>query len=653
MSDIGIQSFGLGDPVVHTSNEYLGGKGAGLVWMDQQGVSVPPGFVLPTTLWAEYKLKPKTTLKMIECAIEPFMEKLKAHFGYMPLLSVRSGARVSCPGMMDTILNVGLDSTNEALWTQKLGEVCYTDSLHRLVVMYGSVVKGMDRKELESVDLNKALSMYQRAQGEPFPMAKAQVINAVEAVLKSWDNERAVFYRKMNNIPAEWGTACVVQSMVFGNLNDNSGTGVLFTRDPDTGDGKILGEFLVNAQGEDVVAGIKTPMKLEEMSNWNGSIYGELSDTVLKLEAAKGDVQDVEFTIQDGKLYILQTRNAKRSARAALKIALDMVDEGMITAKQAAQRVKARDLDLAQSPVVDPSFKEAPAYTGIPACSGVVRGSVVLSAAEAIKMKALGKPVILVTEETTPDDIEGMNAAVGVLTMTGGATSHAAVVARGMNKTCIVGLGTQHHDDFKEGMLISLDGATGRVWLGEVPVVQCDMSMIDRFKSLVLEALGAHQVVFSATGTKAKALWFVAAERVLTPAALVDDLIKACSKAETVYLDFSSKSSHVQSFLRQIGADDEDLKELRDTLSLMAGKLPNLTLVGLEAQGFKSIKAVTSLEDLILAEGEMVGSLEPSPAVNKVMTWKQKEGVGLISLGTVTPGKSFVSFEQALQLIAQ
>jgi pyruvate,orthophosphate dikinase len=642
-----IQSFGLGKPVEETSSEVLGGKGAGLVWMDQQGVSVPPGFILPTSLWAEYNKKPKTTMKLVEKEIQPWLEALRQHFGYMPLLSVRSGSRVSCPGMMDTLLNVGIDTNTSKLWKDKLGEECYTNSRHRLVTMYGSVVNGLDRKALESLPMEEAFAFHQQSTGSPFPMAKAQVVNSIEAVFKSWNNERAVFYRKMNNIPDEWGTACVVQAMVFGNLNDQSGTGVLFTRDPDTGDGKILGEFMVNAQGEDVVAGIKTPMKLAAMSDWNDALYLELQATVLKLETLKKDVQDIEFTIQDGKLFILQTRNAKRSSRAALKIALDLLEDGIITPDVAIKRVSARDVDLAQRPVVDPQFK-APAYmTGIPACSGVAKGRMVFSSEAAISCK---HPCILVTDETTPDDIAGMDAAVAVVTMTGGATSHAAVVARSMNKPCIVGVGAplQVFKDLSmtPGISLTIDGMSGQIWTEDVPVVGCDLELLRRFWRLLEQVKGFSPVINKPPITPMDSAWLVVGETQLDPVALAKMVKDTASKVKTLYVDLASLTEDQTALITQLGGVDQQAV----TTALYGLGLSNVKYYGLSSPVLPGIGSTTNLEALVMAQGvAVVDGAGTTPAMDKVLEWKKQEGIELLVLGAIKSGcRAFLSYEQAM-----
>lgn len=647
MAEILIQTFGLGQPVTEESPEVLGGKGAGLVWMDKNEVNVPPGFILPTTLWADYKKAPKGTMKAIAKAIKPYLEQLQKKFGYMPLLSVRSGARVSCPGMMDTILNVGIDSSTEAIWREKLGDSCYADSLKRLVVMYGNVVMGIDREELEKDDLLSTFESYTRKTKQEFPSFQDQLLGSIEAVFKSWDNGRAVYYRKMNNIPAEWGTACVVQAMVFGNMNDDSGTGVLFTRNPDNGENKILGEFLVNAQGEDVVAGIKTPMKLNQMEDWNDDILGELVATVKTLETLKKDVQDVEFTIQDGELFILQTRNAKRSATAKLKIALDMVQEGLITGEEALSRVTMKDMDIAAAPVIDPSFDGMPIGKGIPACSGVVSGVMVFTAEAAVKSKV---PCILVTKETTPDDIAGMHSAVGVLTMHGGATSHAAVVARGMNKPCVVGLG-MNLTQFKEAESkeISIDGATGRVWFGKVPTKSCPPALMEGVKSMAQKALGYVPIVESAPAINCTEVYVCLGARVLDPQGCVEFLAGFKKTCQHVYVDIGTYTPQEETYIKQMGdfEPSELIKELEDHIEF----IPKITLVGGFSENFPSISTGKSLEDIVMAtEGLMVSLADPSPAIQKVLGWKKAEGVPLISLGVVSKdaAKSFASFEQVL-----
>lgn len=625
-----------------------GGKGAGLIWMSQQGLNVPPFFVLPTTVWTEYSKSPKTVMKKIGTHVAGMLKEFKAEFGYVPLLSVRSGARVSCPGMMDTILNVGLDPQTESFWQSKLGAKCYADSFERLITMYGSVVKGLDRKALE----DGGLPLYETSTREDFPDTKGQLLGSIEAVLKSWNNSRAKFYRKMNNIPEAWGTAVVVQAMVFGNLNDQSGTGVLFTRNPDTGENAITGEFLINAQGEDVVAGIRTPMALSEMKTWNYDVQKELASAVEKLEKARKDVQDVEFTIQDGQLFILQTRNAKRSARATIRIAVEMVEEKLLTMEEAAKRVTMRDFDLAQQAVISPKFKTSPIGTGIPACSGVVTGKPVFSSKDAIDCKT---PCILITEETTPDDIEGMNAAIGVLTLTGGSTSHAAVVARGMNKPCVVGLGKDFPvGEFKVADQVSIDGGSGKVWTEKVPVIDGKNDpWVGKWQSMVCEYL---KIVPITDNPKGKV-------GMLDIGMLTDGtsefarIMTALESCDLLYLDISQneRSAAELSFCRMFPTTSEG--EFIKTLEMMLLPEHKKKLQLITSEGVKTklpvVGPAQGLESLIMAEGYLAitPGVQLSPAAKKVLKWRTGE-LQMVSLGVYTPGTlSMITPEAAMQVL--
>jgi phosphoenolpyruvate synthase/pyruvate phosphate dikinase len=564
--------------------------------------------------------------------------------------------------MMDTILNVGLDSSTEEFWRGKVGDACVADSLHRLVTMYGSVVKGIDREALEKDDVISAFKTYQRKTGEEFPDTKGQILGSIEAVFKSWDNSRAKFYRKMNNIPEEWGTAVVIQAMVFGNLNDNSGTGVLFTRNPDSGANEITGEFLVNAQGEDVVAGIRTPMPLKQMPSWNAEVAQELMDAVNKLEKAKKDVQDVEFTIQDGKLFILQTRNAKRSAGAAVKIAMDMLEEGLIDAKTALSRVTPRQFDLAQIPVIDPSFKGVPVATGIPACSGVVTGKPVFTAQDAIDCK---EPCILVSKETTPDDIEGMDAAVGVLTMTGGATSHAAVVARGMNKPCVVGLLSDNVitvDYFHDKKLVSIDGATGRVWVEKVPVVDGSASKhIAAYKALALMVLNVIPAVTEVKSAMHDVLLDVSGDLSDLKGAVAKVVYAAANVTGTLYVDCDTTnlSPAQDAMLRMFAAPQAEelfLMQLEVELAKVAAK--NVIVVTTKSTTLPVLGTASDLRSMILCEGKMAirkgATTVPADdkATKKVLGWLKAEGLDFVNLGFKgESGVSIMSPEAAMQSI--
>jgi len=415
------------------------------------------------------------------------------------LVSVRSGARVSMPGMMDTVLNLGLnDQTVEGLATRSGDPRFAWDSYRRFIQMYADVVMGYDHHEFEDVldtlkrrknfthdtdlsadDWKAVVSQYKDIVTD-FPQdPMEQLWGAISAVFSSWQIPRAITYRKINDIPHDWGTAVNVQAMVFGNMGDDCGTGVAFTRDPSTGENYFYGEYLINAQGEDVVAGIRTPLPLSDMQSTMPEIHAQLSDVRLKLENHYRDMQDIEFTIQQGKLYMLQTRSGKRTAKAALKIAVDMVAENLISKEEAVQRVDANSLDQLLHPTLDPDASRDVLTTGLPASPGAATGVIVFTADLAEQLANDGKDTILCRIETSPEDIHGMHAAAGILTSRGGMTSHAAVVARGMGRCCVAGAGAITMDykaktltvagrEFNEGEIITLDGGTGEVIAGTV-----------------------------------------------------------------------------------------------------------------------------------------------------------------------------------------
>lgn len=604
--------------------EYLGGKGYGLWWMQSNGVNVPPAVIIPTAVCVDYMKDPLAVRTAITQQIPAIKEHLTAKMGYLPLVSVRSGARVSMPGMMDTILNVGLTPDTVDLWVTRLGEACTHDSLARLDKMYLDVV------------------------GVPCPATfEEQLIGAIEAVFNSWDNDRAKFYRKMNNIPEDWGTAVVIQAMVFGNLNDQSGTGVLFTRDPDTGNDVITGEFLVNAQGEDVVAGIRTPMPLSQMSEWNPGVTSDLLEAVTNLEKAKKDVQDVEFTIQDGVLYILQTRNAKRSAKAAVRIAVDMYHEGVLPLVQALKRVTIRQFDLAQQRVIDPSFKDEPDLTGIPACSGVVTGRPVFSSIDAINCI---EPCILVTKETTPNDIAGMDAAVGVLTMMGGATSHAAVVARGMNKPCVVGVGAETKDITSD--VISIDGATGRVWFKDVPVIDgAGDPYVVEYTRLLCNYQNIIPVDCLDLGDKNSVILLDVGSDLHNLPLAVERVVTALKNPKNfLYVDCRSTGRHGawESFSRMFDAHPDTEGTFLKLLAKGATptEMKRVRVLTDTTTELPRLRAVHSLEVFITAEEDHVALNIPpdyqQPAFGKVLNWRKKEGLLTISLVSSVEGSPCV-----------
>jgi len=500
-----------------TMKELLGGKGANLAEMTNLGLPVPQGFTVTTEACTKYYDDGEVISDAIQNEIMQYIDKLEGisgkKFGDVenPLLvSVRSGSRASMPGMMDTILNLGLNDKVVEVMATKSGNPRWAyDCYRRFIQMYSDVVMEVGKSYFEELidemkekkgvvddleltaDCLKELAhefkdQYKAKVGSDFPEdAKVQLMGAIKAVFRSWNNERAIVYRREYDIPGDWGTAVNVQEMVFGNLGDTSGTGVAFSRNPATGEKKLFGEFLMNAQGEDVVAGIRTPNDIEQLRDLLPDAYNSFVKIVNTLESHYSDMQDMEFTIEDGKLFMLQTRSGKRTAAAALKIACDLVDEGAITDKQAVLMVDAKSLDALLHPTFDPAALKAatPIATGLAASPGAAAGHAVFTAAEAKKWSDDGKKVILIRLETTPEDIEGMLAAQGILTARGGMTSHAAVVARQMGTCCVAGCGALRIDDkaktltvagktYNQGDWISLDGSTGHVYDSAIPTVE-------------------------------------------------------------------------------------------------------------------------------------------------------------------------------------
>jgi pyruvate, orthophosphate dikinase len=511
--------------------DLLGGKGAGLAEMTNLGLPVPPGFTITTAVCTHYYKNanqyPEDLREQVNAALARLGHKVSRSFGDRdsPLLvSVRSGARASMPGMMDTVLNLGLnDETVEAL-SRRSGDKRFAyDSYRRFITMYSDVVLGVGHHHFEEildehkdrhgytldtelsaddwVDLVRRYKERLEAEhGEPFPQdPHLQLWGAIGAVFGSWMNQRAITYRRLHNIPESWGTAVNVQAMVFGNMGDTSATGVAFTRNPSTGEKHLYGEFLINAQGEDVVAGIRTPQEITEIARQEAGsdkpsmqkalpeAFRELTRIYGLLERHYHDMQDLEFTVEQGKLWMLQTRSGKRTAKAALKIAVELANEGIITRKEAVTRIEPTALDQLLHPTIDPSVEREVIATGLPASPGAASGEIVLSADEAEALKANGKKVILVRVETSPEDIHGMHAAEGILTTRGGMTSHAAVVARGMGKPCVSGAGSLRVDYaagtvtvaghiFREGDVITIDGSTGQVLAGRVSMTEPALS---------------------------------------------------------------------------------------------------------------------------------------------------------------------------------
>ena len=501
--------------------ELLGGKGANLAEMTNLGMPVPQGFTISTEACTRYYEDGEKIAQDIQDQIYEYLAKMEEITGkkfgdpHNPLLvSVRSGSRASMPGMMDTILNLGLNDEVVESFAKITNNPRFAyDSYRRFIQMYSDVVMEVGKKyfeelidkmkeekgvhldtELDADDLKKLAEQfkaeYKEKLGVDFPSdPKEQLMGAVKAVFRSWNNQRAIVYRRMNDIPSDWGTAVNVQAMVFGNTGDTSGTGVAFTRNPATGDPHLYGEFLMNAQGEDVVAGIRTPQSIDQLKQVMPEVYDQFSAIADKLEKHYKDMQDMEFTIENGKLYMLQTRNGKRTAQAALKIAVDLVDEGMITKEEAVMKVEPKQLDALLHPQFDAAALKAatPATQGLPASPGAACGKVYFTAAEAVEAANKGEKVVLVRLETSPEDIEGMTVAQGVMTVRGGMTSHAAVVARGMGTCCVAGCGeikmneeekyfVIHGQKVSEGDYISIDGSTGNVYLGEIKTVPASMT---------------------------------------------------------------------------------------------------------------------------------------------------------------------------------
>jgi len=608
------------------TKKHLGGKGAALAMMAQAGMPVPPGFTITTDTCNEYRKLLQDNPDKVDEWIDALMGEVLGHmdwlskqFGYTPLVSVRSGAPISMPGMMDTILNVGLTNENLPEWEERLGKRAAMDSMRRLIQMLGSTAYGVPHEvfefqlakhkkavgaesdtDLTAADLEFVSQQYLKAffanKGFDFPIDDpyTQLRSAVLAVFDSWMNPRAIEYRKLNGIPEDMGTAVNVQAMVFGNMGEDSGTGVLFTRCPSTGKNEIMGEFLQNAQGEDVVAGIRTPRPLTEMvemgAQWK-AVYHALGDVCVRLEDVYRDMVDVEFTVQNGSLFILQSRVGKRSAIAAFRIAVDLVEEGVIDRDTALSRLKKAQFKVVRRPMLDPNFKEEPDFVGLPACPGVVSGKPVFSAEDAVNCT---EPCILISHETTPDDIAGMNAAVGILTQTGGATSHAAVVARAMDKPCVVGCTTLDIDALKGSgcTKITIDGSTGNVWVQtDVPVIDSsDDPAVRTVMNWCMEKLGAWESSPVDLGSDHRphvvqaAYWWGSLE----VAEAVVEGIKQMPSRENVKLDIRNPQSFMPETDNELtycfGTEpDSDVafkKEFGQLLNTLIKDFPDLDIVG-------------------------------------------------------------------------
>jgi pyruvate,orthophosphate dikinase len=536
MSTKWVYFFGNGQTDGQQGNRNLvGGKGANLAEMVALGIPVPAGFTITTeactSFYANGERWPDGLEEQVKENLARVEEVMGAKFGDVsnPLLvSVRSGARVSMPGMMDTVLNLGLNDETVAALAEKTGNPRFAwDSYRRFIQMYGDVVMGVEHDffeealqavkdergakldtDLDTEGLQEVVRRYkdvvEKHAGRLFPNDPyEQLRGAIDAVFRSWNNARAIRYRKIHDIPGDWGTAVNVQTMVFGNMGETSGTGVAFTRDPSTGENVFYGEYLMNAQGEDVVAGIRTPHKISKLKEDMPEVYAELESIYKKLELHYRDMQDIEFTIQEGKLYMLQTRNGKRTATAAVRIAVEMAHEGLIDKQTAVMRVDPNQIDQLLHPMIDPKAKYEALAKGLPASPGAAVGRLVFTAHEAEEWANRGEKVILARTETSPEDIGGMDVAEGILTSRGGMTSHAAVVARGMGKCCVAGVGAAKIDEakktltvgstvLKEGDWVTLNGTTGELIVGKLDLVDAEvtgyfgelMEWADEFRSL-------------------------------------------------------------------------------------------------------------------------------------------------------------------------
>jgi pyruvate, orthophosphate dikinase len=626
----------LKSPDAGFSSDLLGGKGFNLWKMAQAGIPVPPACIISTDVCREYMANPDLIEMWVrDFAIPRIKADLTEAFGYMPLVSVRSGSKFSMPGMMDTLLNVGICSSTVAYWADKLGPECLADSASRLASMYKDVVK------------------------LPLPDdADDQLFYAIIAVLKSWNNDRAKTYRAKYGISELLGTAVTVQAMVFGNLNDKSATGVMFSRDPASGDNEYRGEFLINAQGEDVVAGIRTPMPLSGLSAWNAGIAEKLFGYADQLEAMNRDMQDIEFTVQDGHLFILQTRNGKRTSQAAVKIAVDMVALKMISVAEALERVSARDVLDAARPALDPAWVKAnpPLATGLAASPGVAVGKAVFSSEDAIKEAANG-PVILITQQTDPDDINGMFASAGILTAAGGMTSHAAVVARGANKVAVVGCGQLTKGSFSwslsgigitKGATVVLDGASGNIWVNVEPkMVGGTSGALKDFLSMLGDHYGYHEVATKVSDV-------ANAKRVVLPAYLLGvaefeaSVAKMAAVADDLIIDLRDVAVEPESAPLAMLWGPTPSAKTDKVMSLINLKLGVKVITGsaeadklLSDAGYSVLPVISSWMALQDTDAELVVAdhaalARAKTSVAEVLTIKKSEGKNLASFNCVT-----------------
>jgi len=595
------------------SDDALGGKAFNLAKMIRAGINVPSAYVIPTAVCVEYMKNPEAVMAEVKESLPAVLNSFRNIFGYDPLLSVRSGAKFSMPGMMDTILNVGITTANYSEWCDRLGGPCAANSAGRLGAMYNSVVGALVPDD----------TVY-------------QLLGAIEAVFKSWNNERAKSYRRIHNISDSLGTAVVLQAMVFGNMNESSCTGVLFSRNPSTGAKCVTGEFLVNAQGEDVVDGTVTPKPLTDMSAWNLAIGGELLEVVGTLEDLNKDMQDIEFTVQDGELFILQTRNGKRTPQAAVKIAGDLLAEGKVDARDIGRLISYEQFTQASKGYIPGDFKAVnPAHVvGIPASSGCVTGVMVLTSGDAVNCKV---PCVLVTNDTSPDDIEGMYKSVAILTKNGGYTCHAAVVARGagvaavvgcggieiaydhMAHTTVVKVGFMTDVKYNEGDKVTIDGDTGEVWFGiDVPIVTGDSKYLSTLSTLLFNEYGVYKVCSSEEDVKGiKNVLISVSDIEATPGVkdVPSELVKVLNTVESdvkIVVDLRDRSYFNTGAIHTFFTDDRLFPHVVKAIKSFVGGgkvvvlgagLTDYDVDLLNNLGLKMIKEVKSINELIKIKG--------------------------------------------------
>jgi pyruvate, orthophosphate dikinase len=662
--------------------DVIGGKAAGIAEMQNLGVPISPGYTFPTSMSIDYLAEEVDEVELLKL-IAQGDEYLLDTMGYLPLVSVRSGARVSMPGMMDTILNIGLTRAAMPEWEARIGRWATLDSRRRLLQMFGSVAMGISAERFEKVlsaqrksaqvandselsedHLSRVIEKYEdiiASSGLEFPDTREeQIIGAVMAVFDSWNNQRAKDYRSVNKIPFEWGTSATVQAMVFGNVDDRSCSGVAFSRNFATGEPDMIVDWLPKSQGEEVVAGIRDPLKRDAMFEWDAIVASQLFDVAGMLEQHYRDMVDIEFTVQSGKLYVLQVRVGKRSARAAFKIAFDMVADNLISKEEAVSRVGTSTLFSALVSTVDPAFKKAPNLTGIACGGGVVQGVAVFTAADAVNCTS---PCVLIREETDPDDFAGMAAAVGLLTSRGGETCHAAVVARSMSKSCVVGAAeleiVGNHAKCPGGVfvssgdLVTVDGSTGRVWFGaKVPIISgeptpeilavCSWAASEEIAQR-LELSGAMSVaqVKAAVGSIMTSTVYVDVAALEfrgqpgSPKAI--ELLQALGQAldesevDSVIVDLTPLADHLSHadkvFMSMLGESPVSNAWAIATIKLWPASLIAKCFVkGADVAGFRKFTTVKTFADLLTADGpidvqdsDIVGSFGSRSALHTAM----------------------------------